>query len=208
MCAKHVDKNISNIFSQQANSFENVDILYGLGTTFYNLLLCGTVNTISGNLGLKIFKNFLTWHQPWRHYSLPPPSVHGNLVGNFSGVHTCQTLQTGNFPLWATGPHTVFYKTTKLYSQLYHLCLSSPTFPHNVDTLQRNETKKSQLFIYLSTEFVQQQSTRVHRQAYKISKFAKEGLKYHLARFLETQLFDGFNIFIPRVNINHFNTKI
>ncbi len=50
MCAKLVDKYISNIFPWQAKSFEHVDVLCGLGTTLYNLLPCGTVNTISGNL--------------------------------------------------------------------------------------------------------------------------------------------------------------
>ena len=59
MCAKLADKNISSIFPQQANSFEHVDILCVLGTTLYNLLLCGTANAISGNLGLQIFKNLL-----------------------------------------------------------------------------------------------------------------------------------------------------
>ena len=52
MCAKFVDKCISNIFLWKANSFEHVDVLCGLGTTLYNLLPCGAVNTISGNLGL------------------------------------------------------------------------------------------------------------------------------------------------------------
>ena len=54
-----VDKYISNIFPWQAKSFEHVDILCGLGTTLYNLLPFGTVNTISSNQGLQIFKNFL-----------------------------------------------------------------------------------------------------------------------------------------------------
>ena len=50
MCAKFVDKYITNIFLWQANSFEHVDVLCGLGTTLYNLLPCGAVMTISGNL--------------------------------------------------------------------------------------------------------------------------------------------------------------
>ena len=66
-CADLVDKYIGNIFPRQANSFEHVDILCGLGTTLYNLPPCGAVNTISGNLGLQIFKNFLTRCQPWWH---------------------------------------------------------------------------------------------------------------------------------------------
>ena len=63
-CADLVDKYIGNIFPQQANSFEHVDVLCGLETTLYNLPSCGAVNTISGNLGLQIFKTFLTWCQP------------------------------------------------------------------------------------------------------------------------------------------------
>ena len=60
MCEKLVDKYISNICPQRANSFEHVDVLCGLGAALYNLLTCGAVNTISSNLGLQIFKNFLS----------------------------------------------------------------------------------------------------------------------------------------------------
>ncbi len=63
MCAKLVDKYISNIFPPQANSFEHVDVLCDLGTTWYNLLPCGAVNTTSGNLRL-IFKTFLLGAKP------------------------------------------------------------------------------------------------------------------------------------------------
>ncbi len=73
-CADLVDKYISNIFPRQANS---VDVLCGLETTLYNLPPCGTVNTISGNLGLQIFKNFLTRGQPWWH------------LAKFSPTHKC-----------------------------------------------------------------------------------------------------------------------
>ena len=73
MCADLVDKYISNIFPRQANNFEHVDVLCGLGTTLYNLPPCGTVNTISGNLGLQIFKNFLTRCQPWWHLARLSP---------------------------------------------------------------------------------------------------------------------------------------
>ncbi len=88
-CADLVDKYIGNIFTRQANSFEHVDVLCGLGTTLYNLPPCGAVNTISGNLGLQIFKKFSLGANhggTWRDF-LPSLSVHGNLVGNFSGVH-------------------------------------------------------------------------------------------------------------------------
>ncbi len=78
----------SIIFPPQANSSEHVDALCRLGTTLYNLLPCGAVNTISGNLGLQIFKNVLLGanHGGTSPDSLQSPNVHGNLVENFSGV--------------------------------------------------------------------------------------------------------------------------
>ena len=38
MCEKLVDKYISNICPQRANSFEHVDVLCGLGAALYNLI--------------------------------------------------------------------------------------------------------------------------------------------------------------------------
>ncbi len=102
MCAKLVDKYISNIFPRQANSFEHVDVLCGLGTTLYNLLPCGRCKyhfQQSRTLNFQKIFSLGANHGGASQDSLPLPSVHGNLVGNFSGVHlpeSCQTLQTGN----------------------------------------------------------------------------------------------------------------
>ncbi len=88
MCAKFVDKYIINIFSRQANSFEHFDVLCGLGTTLYNLLLCGAVRLLCGATRTPNFKKKFSLRGNHGE-PLPSPSVHGNSVGNFSGVGVC-----------------------------------------------------------------------------------------------------------------------
>ncbi len=67
-CADLADKYIGNIFPRQANSFEHVDVLCGLhGNNFVQSATVWRCKYHSDNLGLQIFKNFLTRCQPWWH---------------------------------------------------------------------------------------------------------------------------------------------
>ena len=94
-------------------SFRHVDVLCGLGTTLYNQLPCGAVNTISGNLlDSKFSKKFLLSanHGGTSRDSLQPPSVYGNLVGNFLGVRLPNSADQHTTPHQSTAPSPPLYQ--------------------------------------------------------------------------------------------------